>query len=164
MSNVDAALAALGGATDEKVSADPLDADVPTAQVPADVLLLARMAANAKDRLDEAKEILESAGDELKAAMDHHGITAVQLDDRDITISTAKRGSPQKSKKAITAVMEDMAEKSLRANVEDPNADEVVRAREAGAKKAGELWKGLPLSVPKPRLTIPKPTQPEEPE
>ena len=155
MSNIDNALAALGGEPVADVAPD-----LPTAQIPPDVLRLAREAALAKDAADEARERAADLADELKAAMQHHKLTAVEMDDRDaITISTAKKGTPQKTKGAITAVMEDMAEQALRESIEDPDPGEVKKARAVGKKKAAELWKSLPLSTPSPRLTIPKPRQ-----
>ena len=179
MSNIDNALAALGGdapaPASEPVSA-PVSADLPTAQVPEDVQRLAREAASAHDifkelkvRLDDAKDRALGLADDLKDAMVEQNIAAVPLADRDdITISTvaSKKGKPQATMKGILATMEERHERIFREQWaaipdldEEPDDEAIAKARKEGKTIGQELWKELPrpMSLERKVVVIPEP-------
>ena len=178
MSNVDAALAALGGAAPE-VSADPSNVTVPE-----EILQLARDAALAQDAAQAAaaeaklaKVAAAELADDLAAAMRDNKIQAIPQTDRDdilLAAYAAKKGKPQSTMKGIIATLEDSHEKTLREGWEligDRTADDdefkaaVAQARADGKASGSELWKNLtrPITPAGTKLLIPKPHEVEEP-
>lgn len=173
MSNVENALAALGGNTPE-VSADPV---TQVAQIPQEVITLAAKAAKAQDVAQAAAAIAKVAGEaaaelasDLKAAMGEFKLGAVPLADReDITLSHTpeKKKAAQTSMKAIKVTLADLSEANARAVAGDSITDALVAAaRKVGVAAGTELWKALPRPIAPAtiKLSIPEAREIEAPE